>query len=84
MDVTTRALERLREITNKAPELTQSETKEPQLSTFHMFMSVQDTNAYCHKAQRTAGIPISSFNFDKNRIVLRHSPMDDSLQNALP
>lgn len=61
-----------------------NETIKPNLPTLNEFLSARRTDVYCDIIRPTVGIPGSSFDFDKNELLVRLSPIDDAIQNVLP
>lgn len=77
--VETRAQQRLTEVPEDTPEQTDVMTNEPQLPTLVKFMGAQGTDAYCDSVRPTVGIPGSPFDFDKNVLLVTHSPINGSM-----
>lgn len=78
-----RAQKRLIEVIEKAPEQTHIETKRPQLPTSDEIISSQGTDVYFEKIRRSEERPGLSFNFDRNRLLVRHSTIVGSVQKVL-
>lgn len=84
MAVATPAQKRLTKVQENALEHTEVVTNDPLLPTLAKFISVQRTDAYCNSISTTVGISKSFFKFDKNGLSLRYSPIDCSVQHAVP
>lgn len=58
--------------------------KEPYIPSLVAFMSVHRRDAYCDSTRSTVGVPGSCFTFDKNGLLVTHSPIDRFIQKVVP
>lgn len=84
MAVTTHARSRGNKLVETTLEETLNETKLPRLPKLEKCFNTQSTDAYCSKIWPTVATHRSSFNLDKNGILVRLSRIDGAVRKVLP